>query len=361
MISLDKSLLAGFDRLIADRPRVDLSPSDMRDLYAVAQRFPDGCDMRLSEGEYLIDKTIRLPSNTRIMGAGSGLTRLTLAPGSNCHMFVIDGDRGARNLSFSHFSVDGCGDRQERPADSKALTFCCAIYLRGICSVIAHDLEFENIRQTAMHFNTCINVAATDIRAKRLGWSGVSTSRASNVTISAEVTDAGRDKMHSGIHVDGGTGVFVDAVVTHTTGNGIMIDSAFSALRNCVVTGVVYECRRGVSLSGSGEKALENVVISGDFSNNRDAGVMVSNSNGVAIVNSKIRNNGEHGVLFQGRNGGSRCIVHNCDVAGNGQNFGHLHESADNWIFSDVARPESASINLRTLRAREGTSREWFS
>ncbi|WP_379920501.1 right-handed parallel beta-helix repeat-containing protein [Erythrobacter sp. R86502] len=334
-------------------PVLCITPTDLSVLYKIANDYPEGVTVFFAPGEYLISQTILLPSNTSMIGAGRARTKLILARASHCHLFTnADHVRGNRSILLRGFSVDGNGDTQERQPHHKALTFCCAIYIKNAHDVMVEEANFIDIRQTAVHFNGSDRITVRDCNMHKLGWSGVSTSNASNMYIDIIVSDAGRDKMHSAVHLDGGIGVRCRAHVKDTTGNGIMLDSAYGALRNVVVEGSAKNCKRGVSLSGSAEKALEFVLISGKFSENNETGVMISNASNVILTNCEITNNAQYGVLFQGRAGGRNCIVHMSTISDNGEDIKELHASHGNWVFTnDASLDREISANERALQS----------
>lgn len=335
---------------------VKIGPADAAMLYRLAEEFPDGVNIRLGPGDFIISQTIYLPSNTSIIGAGKKRTHIILAPASHCHLFTnVDHQRGNSNLTFRKFSVVGNGDSQERQPHHKALTFCCALYIKNTRRLLVEDVDFFDIRQTATHFNGSKGIVVRRCDMSKLGWSGVSTSGTSNMQVDVSVSDAGRDNMHSAIHLDGGIGIHCRADVSATTGNGIMLDSTYSELRNVVVEGSAKQCKRGVSLSGSAVKPLEVVLISGRFCDNAEVGVMISNARSVTLSGCEVTGNGEVGVLFQGRNGGRDSIVFNSKISGNPENVKELHASGGNWVFSgDVEVSESVGVNVRSILASAG-------
>jgi hypothetical protein len=356
--------LSRFEARFPQRRIVELLPEKVGHLHDLMAPAPNGLDIRLGPGEFVIDRTLRLPSNIRILGCGPGQTTVTLAPHSDCHLFTnAEHGRGNRNIFLGDFRVLGNAATQKRPEGHKALTFCCAVYMKAVTSFVCGNLDFHDIRQTCLHFNGSANILILDVTGSRMGWSGVSTSNASNMYVRCEFDHAGLDVVHSAIHLDGGVGVHVEAIIRDTVGNGIMLDSAYAALRGCSVRGMVERCKRGVSLSGSVENALSNVLIKGRFIANTDAGVMVSNADNVAIVDSTITDNLGYGILFQGRNGGNGCVVAGCDIARNKQDVGYLHASRDNWIFPTAEEAErfiEHETNGRSLRLAGGKPVPWF-
>jgi hypothetical protein len=359
-----QAVLDRFEACFPGRRTVELMPERVHMLHDLMAPVPEGLDIRLDPGEFIIDRTLRLPSNIRILGRGPAETTVTLAPHSNCHLFTnADYGRGNRNIFLGNFRVLGNAAAQERPEGHKALTFCCAIYIKTASSVACANLDFFDIRQTCLHFNGSSNIMVLDVAGRRMGWSGVSTSGASNMLVRGEFAEAGLDVIHSAIHLDGGVGVHVEAVVRDTVGNGIMLDSAYAPLRGCSVRGSVERCKRGVSLSGAVAHPLSNVLVQGRFSGNAEAGVMASNADHVAIVDSTITDNAGYGVLFQGRQGGNGCLVAGCEFARNGQDIGYLHASRDNWVFPRAGEAErfiEDVTNARSLRLSAGKEVPWF-
>jgi hypothetical protein len=317
-------------------------------------RYPDGVSLHLVEGHYKIGATIVLPPNSSIVGAGKDKTVLELLPHSDCHLFINEQRKGPKeNYVFEGFRVEGNSERQERPADSKALTFCCAMYFKQAQHIQIRDVNFYDIRQTAMHFNNSDHIHASDCHCETLGWSGLSTSNGSNLFCDITVQNSGLDDRHSAIHLDGGVGVHCIAQVDQTTGNGIMLDSTFGHLTHVVVEGRASTSKRGVSLSGSGDNRLANVLIKGHFHDNREIGVMVSNADNVIVTDAVIENNAEVGLLMQGRNGGNGVVAYGCDIRDNGENVQERHASHSNWVF-ETASPVSGAqshASKKTLKA----------
>lgn len=79
---------------------------------------------------------------------------------------------------------------------------------------------------------------------------------------------------------------------------------------------------------------------------------MVSNSSSVVLTNCEITGNAQYGILFQGRNGGRDCIVHQSVICNNGEDIKELHASHGNWIFSnDASLDREVSANERALQS----------
>lgn len=351
------------NKKVASETPISIAPAMAYQLTELHSAYPRGAKIILETGNFEISKTIKLPSNTSIQGQGHNKTTITLLPDSNCHLFTnASPTEGNVGITIKDIRVNGNGDKQKKPESSKSLTFCCAIYLRNVRSCLVENCHFDNIRQTAAHFNGSVGVVIQELYAKNLGWSGVSTSNTSNIWVQAKVDNSGQDIMHSAIHVDGGIGVYLDAVVENSTGNGIMLDSAYAPLMNVVIKGRGVNCRRGVSLSGAAVKPLRNVYIEGVYNDNREVGVMVSNSESVVINNSEICRNGQYGILLQGRNGGRNCLVVDSNVTDNPVNFGQLHASGSNWVFADPRLADEAGswdVSAKSLTGAERTMPSW--
>lgn len=284
---------------------------------AVAE-VAEGGLVHLPPGDHVVHQTIQLPSDVSIIGAGPDRTTITLAPGSSCHVFTnADHAKGNHGIELRGFRLEGNMRTQQRPPDLKGITFACGGYFKRVEGLLVQGVVAHAIRQTAFHFNHCSHVLIEDLEADELGWSGVSTSGTDDIVLRrAVITRSGLDVRHSGIHLDGGTGAHVEAIVDDSTGNGIMLDSKFSPLCDVVVHGVARRSMRGLSLSGDHENELRNVCVSGDYSDNRECGLLVSNASNVFVVDATIASNQQAGIVIQGRAGSAHCVVARSTIAG---------------------------------------------
>lgn len=297
----------------------------------------DGGTVYLDGDVYHIDTTIRLPSKIRIRGRGPEETILRLVDGAGCHVFSnADHENGNELISFADFMIDGNMEKQEKPPGVDALSFCSGAYFKTVSRIDVRGVRVKDMRQTGLHFNNCVTVRISEFSAWRVGWSGISTSGTDDITIEGQVREAGLDVLHSGIHLDGGQGAFFRGIVDTVTGNGIMLDSKYREFGLCKIDAQVTRAKRGVSLSGDHQNSLANVLITGRFYENREVGIMVSNSAHVIITDSTISKNPQYGVLFQGRNGGRECLIFNSQFVGNGLDIAELHESGLNYFFGNV-------------------------
>jgi SAM-dependent methyltransferase len=309
----------------------------------------------LPPGTYPVTATLKLASGVRIVGAGPESTTITLEPESNCHVFTNDDyDKGNEGIELRGFTLEGNMRSQHRPPDHTALTFACGGYFKRVRGLVVDDVVAHGIRQTAFHFNHCSDVELHGLAADELGWSGVSTSGTDDIRLLAVVvTNAGLDVRHSGIHLDGGRGAYVDAVVDGCTGNGIMLDSKFSPMSDVVVRAVARRSLRGLSLSGDHENPLDNVCLSGgDYSENRECGLLVSNASNVFVVDATIASNGTAGIVVQGKSGSRHCVVAGCRISGSPQLV--VERDGNKVAYVAATTKVSVSQTVEPLTATDG-------
>jgi hypothetical protein len=239
--------------------------------------------------------------------------------------------------------------------------------------VLVEDVRFEDINQTGLHVAVCMNVAMRNISTHRVGWSGLGAVYTSNLWISgARLFDCGLEDVHSSIHIAMGTGIYVDAVIERATGNGVMLDAADGPLSHCEIHSTARDCQRGLAVIGHGDQPAGTMLISGSYSQNRNIGVMLSNARGVVLSGCDIRQNGEIGLLLQGRAGGTECLIaSDCDISGNAVDISEMHFSESNWVFEDPRETmdlAAVGINNETVHLlstpkgvwREYSVDDWF-
>ncbi len=316
-----------------EKKEVNITPEKIDLLYNIENELPQGGTVNIWPGYYKISNPIVIPSNTSLTGTAPGV-RIELADNSNCHMITnSDYVEGNTNITVSNVECFGERKHQSRPPDHKALTYACGIYFKRCQNISVVNTRLFEIAQNAIHLNNSDQILLKKIHTENLGWSGLGTSGASSIRLEEfDVYSAGLETIHSGIHLDGGVGIYINARVYDCTGNGIMLDSTYAELYHCEVEATSKRNFRGLSLSGSGERKLGSVLVKGTFSENAKAGVMVSNAESVYFDDAVIKANGEHGILFQGRNGGNHSLIgRNCLVNDNPVNIEELHASNNNW------------------------------
>ena len=140
----------------------------------LAQRFSGGVVVRLGPGDFVLDRTIRIGSNTEIHGAGMQRTRLVLKPGANCHLLSnADPVGGNRSIVLAGFSVHGNAASQQRPEGHRATTYACGMHLAHVRSLRAADR-----RSTISARPRCTCPIAKASR-RSASWPAVSDGRAS--------------------------------------------------------------------------------------------------------------------------------------------------------------------------------------
>ena len=75
---------------------------------------------------------------------------------------------------------------------------------------------------------------------------------------------------------------------------------------------------------------MRRVSVTGSFFGNEKCGIMISNSDTVSISKAEVVSNGQYGILFQGKNGGSECLISECEIYDNFTNIAEIHGSRDN-------------------------------
>ncbi len=344
----------------------NISPDSIHQVYEIAST-DEPAIINFTEGTFIFNKTIFLGSKKYICGLGIDKTQLILEKNSNCHLFSNLKDKKVSELFFSDFVVEGNIWDQKKPTDFTGLVFSNAFYLKNCVTVIFENIATNNIRQTGLHFSSCSDILIEKFNAKNLGWSGISTSGTDNIrAINFNIINSGLDVIHSGIHLDGGIGAYLSGTVDQCVGNGIMIDSAFAAMRNVFIKANVSNSKRGVSLSGAVKNALEDVYITGKYFKNREVGVMVSNSDHVFINECLILENIQYGILLQGRQGGRYTTVVNCDLSKNGTDIAEHHASCDNYFLVDgytakAKIPPNSQIKNVSVQKKEDVTVEEIS
>ena len=245
------------------QPTVTADPSTPDSIQRALAELDDGGIVHLLPGTHVVRSTITLPSHVALVGAGPDRTTIELVPGASCHVFTNDEPGGrSTGIELRGFRLEGNMRTQHKPPDVKGITFACGGYFKRVDDIAVVDVVACSIRQSAFHFSRCTQVRLERLETDELGWSGVSTSGTDDITLrEVVVTRAGLDKRHSGIHLDGGHGAYVHALVEDCTGNGIMLDSVFAPLTDVVVRGVARRSMRGLSLSGDRNSQLLNIHI----------------------------------------------------------------------------------------------------
>lgn len=300
-----------------------------------------GC-LQLMPGTYEIAQTVLLGDNIRLQGAGIGKTVLRLRDNANCHVLSNrDHTAGNRRIQLSGLTIAGNARNQRRLPSITRTSFCHGAYFVHVDDVVVESVEISDVFQSGLHFTHSTGIRIDRLHAIHLGWSGISSSGASNVTITnAHISNAGLEDMHSGINLDGGSDIYVEAYVHSCSGNAIMLDCKFGDVRRAVVKSIARHSRRGIALSGSGTHTMSTVLVEHcDASSNREVGVLISNASGIIVHECTMDSNLDYGILLQGRQGATNCIVSNCRIINNGIDIGEIHASAHNYIVNTIISP----------------------
>lgn len=293
-------------------------------------------------GQIELTETLTITRSVSLIGR-DGAT-LFARDGLNDHMIKIfsgDAKEKVTGIRIGGFVFLGNGAKQVRPNDARGVSFSHGIYMVDAVDVGISNIHMTDIRQTGVHCIRSEKVRIREFSGDTFGWSGLSTSGTHDYrAVKVVIRKAGLDTNHSGIHLDGGSHVVVEARVESCTGNAIMLDSTFCELSSFAVRGIGSNSRRGCSLSGFGDRPIRLGHISGEYCNNVETGIMVSNSTNIVLTNIKACNNGLYGILFQGRVGGTNCIVEDATTFGNPTGIAEIHASKNNLIWAELVQDE---------------------
>ncbi len=349
---------------VSDRPVIEVRDLTGEAIQAAIDALPaEGGEVRLGPGTFEVRRMLRLRDGTTLVGAGPTETVLALTAGTSQHLVTnADGHDGNRDLELRSLGLLGRADEQPVPPGHERYPFSCGAFLRNVDGVVIRDVVARDVRSTAFHFERCRHVRIDDVETHGVGWSGVSTAGTDDIEIRGVLcTDSGRDRKHSAVHLDGGTGALIEATALDATGTGIMLEAWTGSLFDVVVRGEARRCDLGFSATAAEGWELRHVLVTGDFSANRVAGVRVANADRIDVVGATIRDNGECGVRLQGARGARCCVVASCTIEGNPVAVEQRDASADNLVVgnshqapptaTERARARAGRL-LRTVRAR---------
>ena len=238
------------------------------------------------------------------------------------------------------------------PPDVHGVALPCGMLFNNVRGVTIADVEVVDVHRSALRFTRCKGVEVSRFDARRLGWGGMSTSGTDNFSArNVRIRDAGLESKHSGIHVDGGRGIDIDARVESCAGNAVMLDSTYAPLTAAIVNAIGQRSENGLALIGSGGHALTDVTISGDFSHNSRAGIFASNAAHIFVYDATIACNGAYGVLTRGRS--QHIILARCRITGSPEEISPLPSGDD----SD-AEPRGTIVVLNTESTARPRQRE---
>ncbi len=210
------------DASSANRPSVLFDPSEYQDSditdvlqRRIDERIGDWQCIVLPTGRFTISRTIRLPTDCAIRGTGNRQTTLCLADDTNDHMFTnMDHQHGNHNIRIENMHLEGNAANQKKREDDQRVSYCDMGYFHRASDAKFVDISARDCRQTAFHFTHCDGIEISGLDCTDLGWSGVSTSGTDDFVVkNTRITNAGLESMHSAIHLDGGSGSYVECVI----------------------------------------------------------------------------------------------------------------------------------------------------
>lgn len=291
--------------------------------------------VQLPPGSFTLSQTIRLRSGVTLQGGtGQRRTSLTLAPGTNGHMFTnISHQQGNTSIALKDLILHGNAKHQHKADGVKHLVWCNLILFRRVKDATISNITAHDCRQTVLHLNHCTDISVDGLECHGMGWSAVSTSHADNLTVrNSSFHNSGLDTRHSAVHLDGGNGARIQCTVDTCTGNGVMLDSKFSPLQNVVVEATSRRCLRGIGVMGDHENRIRNVLLRRCEVSENNVGMVVSNTSHVFIDDCTIRDSQEAGLVLQGQHGGSNVVVHGCHFERNLVDVQERDTSKDNYF-----------------------------
>lgn len=341
-----------------DRAVIDVGDLTGEAIQAAIDALPAaGGEVRLGPGTFEVGRMLRLRDGTSLVGAGPTETVLALVAGTSQHLLTnAGGHAGNRDLELRDLGLLGRAEAQPVPPGHEKYPFSCGAFLRNVEGVVIRDVVAREVRSTAFHFERCRHVRIDDVETHGVGWSGISTAGTDDIEVRGLLaTDSGRDRKHSAVHLDGGSGALIEATAVDATGTGIMLEAWTGSLSDVVVRGQARRCDLGFSATAAEGWELRHVLVTGDFSANRVAGVRVANAERVDVVGATIEGNGECGVRFQGARGARSCVVASCTIEGNPVAVEERDGSVDNLVVGNShQRPPTT-----TERARARGGRLW--
>ena len=335
------------DASSANRPSVLFDPSEYQDSditdvlqRRIDERIGDWQCIVLPTGRFTISRTIRLPTDCAIRGTGNRQTTLCLADDTNDHMFTnMDHQHGNHNIRIENMHLEGNAANQKKREDDQRVSYCDMGYFHRASDAKFVDISARDCRQTAFHFTHCDGIEISGLDCTDLGWSGVSTSGTDDFVVkNTRITNAGLESMHSAIHLDGGSGSYVECVINRCSGDGVMLGSIFSSLDKSTVKAVCTHCQRGISLSGDHHNGLRNVLIRRSVVRNNDIGIMVSNAESVFVDETLISDSRKVGVLLEGKLGGREVCVSDTEFLRNAVNVASNRESTGGYFSVNSAQ-----------------------
>ena len=296
----------------------------------IAEATPNQA-IALPAGTFEISRTIELPSNITLRGAGTGTdgTKLVLAANTDAPMFTnADKAEGNEHITIEGLTLDGNGRKQGRHEDSGPAR--AMLLWQRVRSGVLRDVHARDGVQTAFHFTHCSDIAIDQLDCAGMAWSGVRTSGTDRLSVTnTKVRWSGNAPRHAAIQINGGFGVYIDCDV-ELCSVGVVLSSRLGPLENAVLKAKCKDCRSGIILRGDEENRLHNVLMHECDVAGNDIGIRVTNSANVFIHQGRVTNSWDTGLLLEGRHGGKYAVVTDTRFEGNRKDVQEIHASANN-------------------------------
>ena len=329
------------------RPRPKAEPEDPEDitdrLEAQIASPPEDGRIELPEGQFTISRTISLPSNITLQGAGTTATTLILAPKTNAHLFTNqDHRKGNANIALIDLSLDGNIHEQSRD-ETKRKPRALVLFQRVRGATLTNVNARDGV-QTGFHFARCNDVEINHLHCTAMRWHGVhsvGTNRISVRDSTFRMIGAGRS--YAAVRLNGGMGVDIGCDV-RVCSVGLILTSRFAQLENVVVQANCTHCRLGIDLAGDVQNRLHNVLVQNSEVFDNELGIKVSNAANVFIHQSRVANSWDTGVLLEGRHGGKFVVVTDTRFEGNTKDVLEIHASGNNHFSGNSFRDRDGKV-----------------
>lgn len=300
----------------------------------------------LPPGTFTLSRTVTLPSNIALKGAGADTdgTTLVLAANTDAPMFAnADKADGNDNITIEDVALDGNGRKQGRHEDSGPAR--AMLLFQHVRSAVLRNVAARDGVQTAFHFTRCSDIAIDGLDCTGMAWSGVRTSGTDRISVlNARIRWSGNAPRHAAIQINGGFGVHVDCDV-ELCSVGVVLSSRLGALENAVMRAKCVDCRSGIILRGDEGNRLHNVLLHECEVARNDVGIKVTNSANVFIHHGRVTNSWDTGLLLEGRHGGKFVVVTDTRFEGNRKDVQEIHASENNHFSRN--RFSSADLTFR--------------
>ena len=321
-------------RRLRPLPAPDLREDITADLEAKIASSASKGQVTIPPGEFTISRTIRLPSNATLKGAGAGATRLFLKPRTDAPMFA-NGDpaNGNRNIRLEGLSL--CGNaRQQQRDEGKATSRALVDFVR-VDDAELTDIAVRDAMQSGLLFVRCNDTALRAIDCERIEWSGVYAIACNRMAVkNSRFRAIGTTVRQAAVQLNGGIGADIDCEA-EVCSTGVLLTSRHSDLESVVVRARCNHCRQGIALVGDTQRRLHNVLLKECKVADADVGIRVSNSANVFVNDCEVRDAWATGLLLEGRHGAKFVVVTGARFERNATDVQEIHASENNHFHAN--------------------------